>query len=528
MNLPRTERNRRLVPTVAGLALFGFLIAGFTLLFHDLRNQRQFDTQMLTFGLQMLQSARDGHLLEYIFAPHKYPFFLFATMALPVGFFLDSLLFFGNIKSVTGLTAYLYGHPVGFNLLSRSLVFLTAVLTVWLVYLSVRKLYPKISPWSGILMVASSTMFLTFSSAVRPHAPAAFMAILTFYSALCLYEKKNIWREFLAFLCAAIAFATLQDGIFALIFTLTAFLTEDGIFKWKMIFKTRLWIWLGLYLLFVISFGYPFLWKTVFSGQTFGRGLGNTDFDTQPFNGNGFFCMSYFIRGSEILLLYFFLKQLSRFAFRRDKLNPLQVSGLIYFTIYIVFFGLISGTGPRMYLPLLPLMAVLSAPAFYFSSTPELIVALLLTLFVHLRFATLALRPDSWQVLHDFLAEKTTGTIATDIPRYFLDIPPTRKSILDSNVPREQWLVSQKEDLKDARDFAKAADYLKASVYVGYLHGEHPSFGTDWTECQRIESGPTTEMMFLWVEMDDGLELLKDGKRMGPNFIVYCRRNQRK
>lgn len=505
------------------LILTSALFAGLALLFHDVSVQRQYDTQLINYALDFLRAMKTGTFVDFLTTSRKYPLLMPLLLSIPYAAVLGTMFLTGRIQSDADAYAYLFDHSVALNITGRLFVFLLAIGSLVLVHRAARKIFPKSNPMHAALLLASSIMFVTFSSAVRMHVPAVFMSMLALNCALPLFDRKSFRNECIAFLASAAAFASLQSGVFSLIFPVAAFLSNGDRLEYKKLLHPRLWLWLAVWVILSLCIGYPFLVSSLLSTSHVGFGFGNEDFDSQPFGLVSFLNWNYFIRGTEVFILYFACRYVLQVTLHRSVF-PLRARMLLgYALVLTIFFSCIHGTASRMYLPAIAALCILAAQALEVATIGEWLLFAFIVIAAQLRFASFAMLPDTWQQTHHFLQTQTRGVIATDLPAYFLDIPPTRASIRGSTIPQYAWMASLREDLPGARPFVAASDWKKADTYVAFQQVAVPAFGKDWRACAHFVSGPTTEHMFLWVEMKNALWLLLHGRSLGPSIVVHCR-----
>lgn len=519
----RSPFSRTLRTFCAWLIIASALLAASFLLFHHVAVQRQYDTQLINYSLEFLRSIKEGGMKEFLTTPRKYPLFLPMLMSIPFAVVLGTLFLMGDIRTNADAYAYLFGHPIALNVAGRLFVAFSAFLALLLVHRIARKIFPRNNPLFAVVLLASSILFLTFTSAVRVHVPMVCMSLLAFSLALPLFERKSFRTECFAFLASAAAFASLQSGIFTLMFPVIAFLSMDGKLVLRRALCPRLWCWIIVWGVVSGVIGYPFLLSSLLSTGHVGFGLGNQAFDTQLFGFSGVLSWEYLLLGSEVFLFYFLCRYFLSLIVQRKKMPFLAAVLLTYACAFSLFFSVVEATAPRMVLPVIAVFSIVASPALEAATIGEWLLFTLCIVAVNLRFAWFASLPDTWQSAHDFLQTRTHGTIATDLPMYFLDIPPTRSSVRKSNVPRYQWLSGLSADLPDARSFVPSKDWNTANVYITFLQVSPLPYGKDWHRCAHFISGPTDESMFLWVEMKYALWMLLRGHALGPSLVVYCR-----
>ncbi|MBI5155753.1 hypothetical protein HZA45_00610 [Candidatus Peregrinibacteria bacterium] len=496
--------------------------AALALLFHNPAANPQNDTQMIPYALQFLRSLSTGDIGGAFFAMRKYPLLPVMVLAAFDTVTIGILFVTGQVSSIAQLTSVAVLQPTPFVLTARLFVLLSAIVSIVLAMKTVKRLWPAVPSVSVVPLLLSSALFFVFATSVRPHIPSIAMTLLTLIASIQLAKRKGWRREFLAFGAASLAFATLQNGVFAFIFPVVAWLSEDNRFQWKQLIRPRLPFLLVLGFLAASLAGYVYLWGALFGyGGQFGMGLGSTDLDYHPWQGHGFRSLGVLLLGSEPLLLIAAIFGVIHIFYQRKNSHPMVWSMLAYVGAYVLFFGLNDVSPQRYFLAILPLLAILGAPAL-FRYRSLFWAAILLGCFVSGRFLSLGLIPDTYQQAEAFLKKQTTGVIASQIPPYFLGIAPTRAGIVTPRTEKERFLLSLPDDIPDARPLLPMDEWQKASVVVVYPWNV-PQELLQWSLCQSIVSVPVTDSVLLWGETDWALWVLLRAKALGPSIDVYCK-----
>lgn len=507
------------------LACATYALACFALLTHGLEANRQYDTQMMTYAFQFLQALRDGEFSEWVFSIRKYPLLPSAALALLYVPTVGIFLLLGLIPSVSDIPVWLITDPAAINFVSRGLMLASAIGIFVLLPCVAKKLLPQIPAAFPSIVLLTSFNLLLFSTAVRPHVLVAFMTLLAFSASLSFIEKPSRKSMLLAFGAAILAWCTMQQGILAFIFPLWALLKVQGRQPLSRRAMTIV-LCLAASVLVASIIGYQFLWNIdMWNAGRIGFGLGNEDYNNHALTGQGFFALGMMLVATELPLAIFVCIGGYTLLLNRRKLPWMFVAALLFLTAYAGIVGIQSTVDDRMYLAILPFLALIAGAGL--ARTPRLLTPLLLiAMALHLKMAVIALRPDTYQVTHAFIETQAEDPIATDIPFYFLDVIPTRESLegADDANGAANILKGLSEDLPGARTILPTNEWQEARTFIAYEVSPPPSFGPEWTQCLISRSSPYSDQMFQWTELHWAIPRLFSLERMGPNTVAYCKK----
>lgn len=513
---------QRLLRPAIGVVVLAWVAAALVMLAHNVKMNPQADTQMIAFSLQFLKSMGSGDVANALLAVRKYPLLPVAVLALLQGIAAALLFAAGAARSVADLTALAFLDPAAFVLTARLFVFGSAVATLLLTWRIAARLLPK-GGYGAPLLLCSSILFLTFATSVRPHALVVAMVLLALFTALGLAERKGWKRELLAFAAAGLAFATLQSGFFSCIFPVWAYACRNGKIEWHRFLHPRLPLLILVAFLVSLITGYTFLLAPLFGhGTEIGFGLGNTDMNRQPWNGAGFSSLATLLIGSEPLILIAAIAGIVLILRDRRSAHPMLWGILLFIACFTVFFGSHGNSPPRFFLPLLPLLAILGARALQ-ASRILAAAAVILSLAIGARLVMLGVQPDNYQRATAFIREHTRGPIASQIPPYYLDIPPARAGIREPTMERERFFKDLDHDLEGARVFIPQNDWRRATVFLGFEWSIPDAMKTSWTRCASFPFPGRSDNGFLWGEVDGAIVRLFLTRAFGPPLEVYCR-----
>lgn len=481
-----------------------FLAASLAMLVHSLPENRQIDAQLFTFALEFLRSLHEGSLGEFFLTVRKYPllpsFILAVLQATLIGFFFLT----GRLESMLDLQNYLLSGPAALYFMSRLFILVVALLTLFLVYRISRRLFPHIPGGMAVILAISGTLFLLFDTAIRPHMLIAGATTLTYFLSLRLVEDKSRTAVILAFGAATLSFLTLQNGLLAFVFPLGAFLFEKDALQWRRLFSPSLWILFAGIFLVSLLIGYPFLLRPLFGlPADSGWGLGNTDLNSVAWNGIGFMELFHTALGEPFLALFACIGVFRILRKKEDCSFAVRML-LLYFVLFILLFGLHGKSSMRVFLPLIPLAAILGARAFA-ASRQWILVVCVFALLIHMKFFFLAVRPDTYDQARAFLRNNADASIVLDIPLPFLGLTQeeTARVLPFDRLPEADIVVAR----------SGHAPYLDMQI---------------WQLCARTVTYEAPSEMFLWSEVYSPIPWLLRAERLGPPFSLYCRDASRK
>jgi hypothetical protein len=450
---------------------FGCVLA--TWLIHNIAVNPHTDMQLVTYTMQMLRSISDGDIWEYLMTPRKYPVFPSIILGILYSGIGGVLLMTGIVSSFSEIGSYFISNREAVYLLSRLVIVICSIGSVVLVHrISSRMHGDAMYGRSASILLFSSVIFPVFSTAIRPHM------IVTFFTLLAIHTS--------GFIPAALAFCSLQNGLLAFIFPVFSSVRRP----------LRVIIFGGISMVFSILFGYIFMVRTMFDGLTFGA-LGNTYFDGGGLTGGGISTFLMLMIGSEIFITIFsfiaiFILIKKRTYLKRNTLVPV----FIYLALYIFFFGLQDGTVMRFFFPIIPILAIVGAPAI--NALPRFLhdVFVIVVVMMHVKFVFLGLQPDTYQLAHDFLNRYPDARISTDLPWYFLNIPET----------------------------SSVKSYKDADLIVTRL-GEEPDDLNGFERCARFGFTPASRDGLLWSDSDRDWMILRlwQLRNAGPTIQIYCK-----
>lgn len=499
------------------------VIACVSMTLHSLHLTRQMDVQHIGYAFEFLQSLLQKDPASYLLYPHKYPLLSVLPLSVLYAGIIGFLFSIGQIPSlsVPDVQSYVFLRPTEIYLATRLTTVAFSILLLVLLYRTSRKLFPSTNPLYAVLLMLSSMLYLTFATSMRHHVPATCLIFLTFVLSLSLAEKASTLRLVLALGSATLAFCVLQNGLFAYIFPVLAYIYDDGEWRVRRWLHPRFLLILGSFLFLATLFGYPFLYRDLFVRHKLGFGLGNEDIGESPWGLRGFSVLFRTLLGSEIFLLIFTLITLWNIFRGRSALPSYLWSIALFTLVYSVFFGFVGWTTPRYFFPLSPFLALLGGVSLA-RSRWFIPLFVLLLMAVHFQFAFLGWKPDTYDLARAFLVENTTGAIAKNVPHYFLDIPPRRESIRVPSMEKERFILTLSADLPQARAFSLLSASSEAQTAVNAMFPYDPPPGK-WTLCQHIESSKSPDRMFLWSEVDWAYAWIFRTSNLGPTLSIYCR-----
>lgn len=458
-----------------------FAVAIVAFLTHALEKNPQFDTQGIRYGAEWVEAAEHDRVATWIMqAERKYPL----LYVLPFAAF-DALLAlpYPNINETPMLLQHLS---------ARFVTLLYALGTLWLLVLCARELHLNVR--DALLLLFSSVLFFLFATAVRPHGAVTFWTLATYYLSLRFRAAPSFPRFFSACAAAACAFATLQSGIFAFFFPLWAVFSNRPTGK-------AVGIALGVtagFLLLGTLVGYPFLFHTLRQGAggpldaSLGHAVG---FQFHPLLVPEKFWLLF---STETVLCTFaatgtllLLRQPGKWS---HPLLPLAVYCILFFAVFSGH----SITASRFFLPLLPFMALMGAPAF--ASMPAVVrpALTLLLLLVYAQSAWLGFQQNTFERASAFVEDKP-GYITASLPLYFFPTPPDRFIDSPDRVSEASfYILGKQQPLKNA---TLCATFRSSRIAHAFATNNSP---------------------FLWNEVQWPLVMIFDTRILGPSIFLYC------
>lgn len=178
------------------------------------------------------------------FAIGVYPPFFTYLLALPIGLYIVWNFLTGRFATTADVTQFYDLSPFPFFLISRLLVAFMGVLSVWLLYRLVKRLYSERVAWIASVLLAFNFLHIQQSHYATVDLPASLFALLAVSSAVSLLEKPRPLHYFTSALFAAMALATKFSLFFAVAPALYAHLchAKDSGWSWKNIFNRRLFL----------------------------------------------------------------------------------------------------------------------------------------------------------------------------------------------------------------------------------------------------------------------------------------------
>lgn len=428
---------------------------------------------MIKYADSFLKSLEDGTVGDFALEMRKYP--LFYTTSFVVARKVTEPVFTLPVLKNMPLHQQLY-------VVGRLFTLFFAIGIIFVLFRLSKLMTGK--PYAAILML-SSILFIVFSTAIRPHIPVAFWTLLSFmFAEEFKREKSAKWKLTASYASAIMAFGTLQNGFFAFLFPFWAHATSSK----------RHWIKAAIVLavctLFAITLGYPFIFNIA---NKVGFDLGHNY--SNAWDGSGFVELGVTMAGSELILGFFAVLSIAKII--KDK-NANEINkfapAIVFVSAIFLIFGMHGGTAPRFFIITLPFLALIGALSFKESSKVTKIVVLIIIIVLNVRFAQLALKPNTYQVISNYLNENTQEILGTDLPFYYL------------SVPFERFASEEQEHL------------IK---YVATTASTHNT--SDWTTCHEVTSSRWNNNMFLWTEVPWGLFKIWQAERLGPNLEVLCK-----
>ncbi len=462
------------------LACAFFALATVAFLTHDLTRNQQYDTQVIGYGFAWIEAAENDTAWNWIteVPARKYPMMYVVPFA----------AVFKAGEMIVG-TANLTFSNIEF--LSRFVTLLYSLGTIFFVVQTARLLKLKVS--HVLLLLFSSILFFLFETAVRPHGAVACWTIASYYFALRFHQKKMLHWILLSYLMAALAFATLQSGLFAFIFPVWATIFQKTSWKNRGMSAVVCALFVGI----AAVVGYPFLLHGIMhtEGGAIDTSLGHDiAFQFLPQIMPGKF-WTLFI--SETILLVFGITALIAVLRKRHH----QLSSLMPIIWYLaLFYGVFLMqviTSTRFFLPTFPLLALLGAFAFPVFPRKTATLLSLLIIAMYAQFAWLGFQPGTMEEVSTALLRKP-GVVASNLPGYFFPLPPGRFATEETQDSIAYAILST-DDIP--RGMPLCGTFLSSPNAAEFSENRSP---------------------FLWNAVEWPLIFLFQTRALGPNLRVYC------
>lgn len=454
-------------------AVAGFAVASYAYVRHDLDVNPQYDTQVLTYSVELIDAVLDDTLPAYLWSgDRKYPL-------------LYSVPFAATLSPLFDAFQFTEMYPV--HLIARSITLMFGLLTIVLTGLISRRLTGDWKP--GVLLLLSSITFFQFMTAIRPHLPLAFWTMLSFYFSLRLREKRRVLLTVLAFGSAFVAIGTLQNGVLALIFPVWGYMGEHRSNK-KLIQVgaiATLTLFLGIFV------GYSHLIGNMFAGGGLDATMGHA--------GGLAFSPTYFLRvalhmmGSEPFVLAFAAVGIFGMWKSRKKRDAMVVPIFVYLVAIFAIFGFYQTADARFFVVTIPLFALLGARTFLKMPQSAQMAFMIFLVAMSARFTWLGLRPSTFQQVNASISTRNGKLGVLSIPITFFGF--------------------------DNKQLATGDSDLTLMVVPGY---ETRRAGDEWHVCERFTASHfSDEIILLWVDTPWAIWHLFTANALGANLELFCK-----
>lgn len=357
----------------------------------------------------------------------------------------------------------------------RLIVLAFSLLALPLTWLVARRFLGDTAALMAVWLIATSLLHELFSTQARPHGPHLSAALFAILSAQRLVERPNVARSSVAVLGAALAMGTLQNGAFTLFPLATAaFLAWRS---WPRRLSAAL-VLPGISALLALAV-YPVLPTLDARGFHLGGALSH-DVNFHDFTFRGLLVSTRWFSGHDPMFFVLTVAGAAAGAmwlgFRWRALgegrHPQLVVGLSYVVPYSLLLIVTQDVYERFLLPLLPWFAIAAAlpwrgvlegrgkPRFVLVRRLALVPLLAGPLVISLRFAWVALQPDTLQQAASWIANDPTARAAriAITPMLPLPLPLSTEALArgrgDIGVEARPWTAWQlaHEPLPDGYD----------------------------------------------------------------------------
>jgi len=438
------------------------------------------DTQVVRQGMQIGQNLLTGSGSVETKYPFTLPIYLSAVYSVAsVG-----LLVTGHATSVQTLTDFVFGQRESIHLLSVVALGLinTALIPVML-YAS-RRLNWTHRGWLAAGFATFDLLLIQFSHHARPHVPLATFVMLVIVAAIEVAYGGG-WRWALALsLSCALAVGTLQSGIAVALPLAVAWLARPyrkGQYHWRELVSVLTLVSLGLFVVLSVALHpallteYPQLVLSIVSGE--GRyvlGGGAHNFSSAMFSLQNLPRLITFLFSYQPILTLLASIAFVYFLYTRRRHLRLMFVIIPFLLLQLGMWGMYAGLYPRILAALVPLLILLVAylledVALWIKSRawlghryayPAILMIFLIpTLIIALRFATVTAQPDTRTLASQWIEHKTEpgATVLTSF--YAQELTPTATSLRQQQEAFPGSLGTEAEWLlmKDAANYPQPA-----------------------------------------------------------------------
>ncbi len=463
---------------LTALAVAAYAVAALAYGVHSYESNPQYDNQGMRYAQEGIIAATAGTFGEFLLEERKYPLFY----ALPFALTYEAMLV-GSGGNLTDASLYLASRLV-------SLLFgLGTFLVLWRIG---KRLGLGIDP---VLLLATSVLFLLFTSAIRPHIPVAFWTAFSLLFALRARERDRMLNIVLSFATAIAAFCTLQSGLLAFVFPLWSILDIPFSKKRIVVASTLLLASLAI----AIPLGYPFLLRPLLglsgvAGADLGHDVGLNFGITRPF------LILWQLIGGELVLLITTVIGARRLWRDGVDIHPAWQPIALYVGLFLLVFGFHLSSAGRFFLPIFPMLALIGAVALQ-QTRPWVRPALAaFVILISLRLTWLATLPNTYEDMSTFLDTRPPYTVILVQPDEFFPLDRAK-------------LATEREH----------APLTSTIVLPDYTDKPLPPMAKEWPVCHRSSASRTTdEIVLLWNDTPLALWHLFEASRLGPNMTAYC------
>ncbi len=280
--------------STTNLLLIGILLLAAVLRLYQLDFGRPFlyhpdEIKLVTQAGRLLETRFMDK--EAYFGIQVYPPFYTYMLATAMGVYILGGLVTGHFESLATVAEAYQSDPFQFFWVSRFLVLLLGVATVYLLFLLARRLYSNKIALTAALLLAVSFLHVRNSHFGTVDVPSTFFGIWTIYLAVLIQQTGQLKHYVLSGVMLSLAVATKFSMGLLVLPILVAHFSRAHVREWfKILFDKKLWL-TGLVSFITFLIACPIIWLDF--QETWGGILGTSRFEKVGKIGSGGGLLSY-------------------------------------------------------------------------------------------------------------------------------------------------------------------------------------------------------------------------------------------
>lgn len=271
------------------IVMLAFFLRFYGLNFGEPYNYHPDETKLVTQAGRLLATKfmdKDAY-----FGIRVYPPFYTYVLAGAMGVYIGLGLVTGRFESLAAVQTAYETDPFQFFLISRALVAVMGVLSIFIIYLIGKRLYSQKIGLLSALLLAVNFLYVRNSHFGTVDIPAAFFGLICVYFCIRIFQEGKTIFYLLAAVFAAIALATKFSMLIIVFPILFAHFSRFAPREWfKKIVDKKLWLAAGTGIV-TFLLACPIIWLDFH--ETWGGIVGTTKFESVGKIGSGGSLLSY-------------------------------------------------------------------------------------------------------------------------------------------------------------------------------------------------------------------------------------------